>query len=275
MKFRSTLSKLVVEIFLMFVALTCIFPIVWMISTSLKSKSEVYTNMGLIPKAFHFDNYLVAWNEGISTYFLNSVIYVICVVSAVVIISSMAAYFFAKLDFPFKKYIFGIFIASIMIPVPGSFVPIYVLLVKLHIQDTRIGYMLPLISSGLAMGIFILKTFFESVPKQIEESAKIDGCSKLIIYFRIIIPLSMPAISTIVIFNTLGVWNEFLLASVIFTNNKLMPIQQGISVFIGQRFTQYELYMASTVIAIAPIVLLYTVLNKQVLNGIATGAIKE
>lgn len=274
-KFRSIYIKILKEVFLMFVALICLFPIAWMISTSLKSNSEVYTSNGILPKVFHFDNYVIAWTQGISTYFLNSVFYVICVVSAVVFIASLAAYSFAKLQFPFKKFVFGLFVASIMIPVPGSFVPIYVLLVKLHIQNTRIGYMMPLVAGGLAMAIFILKTFFESVPKTIEEAAKIDGCNKFMIYWRIIIPLSVPALSTIIIFNTLGVWNEYLLATVIFTDNKLMPIQQGISTFIGQHFTSYELYMSATIIALAPIILLYIFLNKQVLKGLTAGAIKE
>lgn len=258
----------------MFIALTCIFPIVWMISTSLKSKSEVYTNMGLIPKVFRFDNYSIAWKDGLSEYFLNSVYYVIIVVATILVITTMAAYAFAKLKFPFKKYILWVIITSILVPVPGSFVPVYVLLTKLGLQNTRTGYMMPLVAGGIAVAIFILKAFFEGIPNEIEESAKIDGCNKFRIYWQIILPLSLPAISTIVIFNVLGVWNEYLLATVILTNDKLMPIQQGISVFVGQRFTQYELYMAATFIATVPIIALYIVLNRQVLKGVTAGAIK-
>lgn len=275
MKFRTTFSRVAVQVFLIAVSITCIFPIIWMVSTSLKTRSEVYMSKSLIPKVLQFKNYAFAWTHGINTYFFNSLLYVIIVVTAVVIVSSLAAFAFSKLEFPFKKAILGIFIASIMIPVPGNFVPMYILLVKLRINNTRLGYMLPLVAGSLAVAIFILKAFFDGIPRQIEESAKMDGCRKLAIYARIIMPLSTPAIATIVIFNVLGVWNEYLLATVILNNDKIMPLQRGISVFVGQRFTQYELYMAASAIAIAPIILLYIILNGQVLKGVTTGAIKE
>jgi multiple sugar transport system permease protein/raffinose/stachyose/melibiose transport system permease protein len=118
-----------------------------------------------------------------------------------------------------------------MIPIPGSFIPLYVLLVKLGIQNTRIGYILPMINSGLAVAIFILKGFFEEIPKELEEAAIMDGCNKFQIYYKIMFPLAMPAISTIIIFNTLSAWNEYILAAVNFTNPNLMPIQQGLFVF--------------------------------------------
>jgi len=160
-----------------------------------------------------------------------------------------------------------------LIPIPGSFIPLYVLLVKLGIQNTRIGYILPMINSGLPVAIFILKGFFEKIPKELEEAAIMDGCNRFQIYYKIMFPLAMPAISTIIIFNTLSAWNEYILAAVNFTNPNLMPIQQGLLVFQGQYFTRYELLMAANVITTLPIILVYLALQKYIIKGITAGAI--
>ncbi len=273
--YKEFAKKTAIQIFLILVALSCIFPLVMMISTSLKTRSEVYTNRGLIPKSFHIDNYVIAWKNGnFSTYFLNSVLYTIIVVFGIVLISSLAAYGFSRLQFPLKKLFYGCFLLILMIPLPGSFIPLYVLIVKLGLQNTRIGYILPLINASIAVSIFILKAFFDGIPKSLEEAAQIDGCGKLKTYYKIIMPLSVSALFTIIIFAVLSVWNEYILAAVILNNDSLMPIQQGLYVFQGKYFTQYELLMAGSVIATMPIVLIYLVLSKHIIKGITSGAVK-
>lgn len=266
---------ILVQLLLILVSITCLFPLVWMLSTSLKTRSEVYTTRSLIPSRWNFENYVKAWVDGnFSVYFFNSVIYTLAIVAGVVIVSTLAAYALARLDFPLKNVVYFAFLIFMMIPIPGSFISLYVLLVKLGIQNTRIGYILPMINSGLAVAIFILKSFFEDIPKELEEAAIIDGCNKLQIYYGIMFPLAMPAISTIIIFNTLSAWNEYILATVNFTNPNLMPIQQGLFVFQGQYFTQYELLMAANVITTLPIILIYLMLQKYIVKGITAGAIK-
>ena len=273
---NNLIKKFFAQGFLIFIAVSCIFPLVWMISTSLKSKSEVYTNKSLIPYTLHFENYTTAWKSAkFSIYFYNSVFYTIVVVVAIVFISSLAAYAFARLNFPFKRIFYGLFLTILMIPLPGSFIPLYVLLVKLGIQNTRIGYILPLINASLATSIFILKAFFERIPKSLEEAAIIDGCGKFKLYYKIALPLAMPALATISIFGVLSVWNEYILAVVVLSRNELMPIQQGLFIFQGRYFTQYELLMAASVITTLPIILIYIILNKQIIKGITSGSVKE
>ena len=254
---KNFIKKFFVQGFLISIAVSCIFPLVWMISTSLKNRSEVYTNKSLIPIALHFENYITAWKAAkFSVYFYNTVFYTVVVVVSIVFISSLAAYGFARLDFPFKRLFYGLFLTILMIPLPGSFISLYVLLVKIGIQNTRIGYILPLINAGLATSIFILKAFFESIPKSLEEAATIDGCGKLRLYYKIALPLCMPAIATISIFGVLSVWNEYILAVVILNRNEIMPIQQGLFIFQGRYFTQYELLMAASVITTLPLILI-------------------
>ncbi len=267
-------SRILIHLFLISYAITCLFPLLWMISTSLKSTSEVYTNKSLIPQSLNFENYIKAWTEGnFSIYFTNSVIYTISIVLGIVIVSTLAAYAFARLNFPFKNIIYYAFLMMMLIPIPGAFVPLYVLLVKLGIQNTRIGYILPMINSGLSVSIFILKEFFEQIPKELEESAVIDGCGKFQVYYKIMFPLALPAISTIVIFNALSAWNEYILAAVNFTDPNKMPVQQGLFIFQGQYFTRYELLMAATTITTLPIIMIYLSMQKYIVRSL-TGAIK-
>lgn len=275
MNIKTIIGKAFVQLFLLSVAASCVFPLLWMISTSLKTRSEVYTNKSLIPEGINMQNYITAWKDAkFSVYFTNSILYTVCIVIGVLLVSSLAAYAYARLEFPLKKLTYCCFLITLMIPIPGSFIPLYVLLVKLGLQNTRIGYILPMINAGIAVGIFILRGFFEGIPKETEDAAIIDGCGKLGMYYKIVVPLSMPAMATIAIINTLASWNEYILAAVNFANNALMPVQQGLFVFQGQYFTQYELLMAANVITIIPMVLMYLLFNKQIIKGIAGGALK-
>lgn len=266
---------LVKELFLLFISLVCLFPIFWMISTSLKGTQEAFTSYSMIPKEWRFDNYITAWKQAdFSLYFFNSGIYTTVTVLGVWLVSTLGAYGFARLKIPGKKVIFYILIGSLMIPIPGSFIPLYLLMNKYHLTGTRLGYVLPLISGGLATSIFILKSFFEGVPKEFEEAAIIDGCGKFRIFTRIMVPLAKPAWMTVLIFTAMSTWNEYLWALIMFSRKELMPIQVGLQVFQGQYFTKYEMLMAGTAIAAIPMIIIYIIFQKRVISGIMAGGIK-
>jgi multiple sugar transport system permease protein/raffinose/stachyose/melibiose transport system permease protein len=161
-----------------------------------------------------------------------------------------------------------------MIPIPGSFIALYVLLNKLHLVDTRLGYILPQINGGLALGIFLLKTFFDDLPKELEDSARIDGCGRFRVYWHIALPLARPALAVLAIFNILAVWNEYLLAMLVLSNKSLMPLQRGLMVFQGAHITQYPLLMAGIVITVLPVLIVYLMLQKHIIKGITAGAVK-
>ncbi len=260
--------------FLILVSLSCIFPLVWMFSSALKTQATVFSDMSLFPAHPHWDNFYFAWTKGgFGIYFFNSIFYTLTVVIGVVFIASLAAYAFARLDFPGKNIFFYMFLATLMIPLPGAFIALYVLLMKLHLVNTRIGYILIQINGGLALGIFLLKTFFEKMPRDLEDAARIDGCGKFGIYWRVALPLAKPAIAVVVIFNALTVWNEYLLAMLLLSSKSLMPLQRGLMVFQGAHVTQYPLLMAGITITVIPIVLMYIVMQKYIISGITAGAV--
>ena len=268
--FKNTL----IHILLISVAVTCVFPLLWMVGSALKTQQAVFSDMSIIPRHPVWSNFYSAWTKGgFGIYFLNSIVYTVTVVFGIVIISSLAAFAFSRLRFPGKNFIFYIFLAAMMIPLPGSFVPLYVLMTKLHLVNTRIGYILCMINVGLSFSIYLLKTFFDKMPTALEDAARIDGCSKLGIWWNVALPLAKPAIAVIIIFNSLNVWNEYILATLIFSSKSLMPLQRGLMIFQGTHITEYPLLMAGMTITVLPIILVYLFMQKHIIKGITAGAI--
>jgi multiple sugar transport system permease protein/raffinose/stachyose/melibiose transport system permease protein len=273
-KAKKIIVNTLIHLFLITIALSCIFPLSWMVSSSLKTQATIFKDMSLIPREFHFENYILAWQEGgFGRYFLNSILYTVSVVIGIIIVASLAAYAFSRLRFPGRNLFFFMFMAAMMIPIPGSFVALYVLLTKLHLRNTAFGYILCMINVGLSTSIFLLKTFFDKLPRELEDAAKIDGCSKFGIWWQVALPLSRPVLAVVVIFNALNVWNEYVLALIIFDNKNLMPLQRALMMFQGEFMTNYPLLMAGLTITALPIIIVYLLMQKYIVKGVTSGAV--
>lgn len=273
-KSKKFLINTLVHIFLISVAVTCLYPLLWMIASSLKTQDIIFKDISLIPQQLRFENYINALKEeGFGRSFLNSIFYTGASVFGVVIIASLAGYAFSRLRFAGRTALFYMFIAAMMIPIPASFVPLYVLLNKLHLRDTPIGYILCMISVGLSVSVFLLKTFFDRMPKEVEDAARIDGCSKMGIWWHVALPLAKPVLAVVVIFNALNVWNEYILALIIFDSRKFMPLQVALQVFRGEFVTNYPLLMAGLTIAALPIIIVYLLMQKYIVKEITSGAV--
>lgn len=270
---RITLN-LLIHLFLISVAITCLYPLLWMVSSSLKTQETIFKDISLIPHQFRLMNYVLAWREGgFGHNFLNSIFYTASVVLGIVIVASLAAYAFSRLHFPGRNLLFYIFMAAMMIPIPGSFVALYVLLNKLHLRNTPLGYILCMINVGLSTSIFLLKTFFDKLPRELEDAARIDGCSKLGIWWHVALPLAKPVLAVVVVFNALTVWNEYILALIIFDSRQFMPLQVALQTFQGEFVTNYPLLMAGLTITALPIIIIYLLMQKYIIKGVTSGAI--
>jgi len=271
---KKVTLNLLIHLFLLSVAATCLYPLLWMVASSFKTQETIFSDISLIPKAFHFENYYFAVSQSdFGRYFLNSVFYTASVVFGIVVISSMAAYAISRLRFPGRNIIFAVFMAAMMIPIPGSFVALFVLLNKLHLRDTPLGYILCMINVGLSVSIFLLKTFFDTMPRELEDAARIDGCSRWGIWRHVALPLAKPALAVVVVINALNVWNEYVLALVIFDNKNLMPLQRALMLFRGEFLTNYPLLMAGLTITALPIIILYLLMQKYIVKGVVSGAV--
>jgi raffinose/stachyose/melibiose transport system permease protein len=273
-RIQKIFTNTIIHILLLSVAVTCLFPMLWVVASSFKTQETVFQDLSLVPKEWHFQNYRQAWDEGgFGRHFLNSLVYTVCVVVGIVIISSMAAYAFSRLSFPGRNALFYMFLVAMMIPIPGSFVALYVLLNKLRLRNTEIGYILAMINVGLSTSIFLLKTFFDKTPKELEDAARIDGCSKLGIWWHVALPLAKPVLAVVVVFNALNVWNEYLLALLIFDDRLKMPLQVALQKFQGEFVTNYPLLMAGLTITAVPIIILYLIMQKYIVKGVTQGAV--
>jgi raffinose/stachyose/melibiose transport system permease protein len=272
-KAKRIIINTLIHLFLITISVSCILPLGWMVSSSLKTQETVFKDMSFIPREFHYQNYILAWQAGgFGQYFLNSIIYTVSVVIGIIIVASLAAYAFSRLRFPGRKILFLMFMAAMMIPIPGSFVALYVLLNKLHLRNTGLGYILCMISVGLSMSIFLLKTFFDKLPRELEDAARIDGASKFGIWWHVAMPLARPVLAVVVIFNALNVWNEYVLAMIMFDSKNLMPLQRALMVFQGEFLTNYPLLMAGLTITALPIILVYLLMQKYIVKGVTEGA---
>ncbi len=270
----SLFRDIFIHTFLLIVAFSCLFPLFWMFRCSLMTNATVLVDKALIPDTIVWHNYVVAWTKGqFGTYFLNSVIYTVSVVFGIVVVSSLAAYAFSRLKFPGKDIIFNLFVAAMMIPLPGSFVPLYVLMTKLGLVNTRIGYILCMINVGLSLSILLLKTFFDKMPSDLEDAARIDGCTKLGIWRHVALPLARPALAVIIIYNSLNVWNEYILATLLLGDKGLMPLQRGLEVFRGAHQVDYPVLMAGLTMTALPIIVIYLLMQKHIVKGLSSGAV--
>ena len=256
-------------------ALISMFPVVYMLLASIQSTQQIYQGVQVVPHHPIFGNYLHAWKQAsFGRYLGNSVIYTTSVTALVLLFGTAAAYAFARLRFYGKNVVYYLLLVFLFVPIPGQFIPLYVVLVRLHLANTRIGYILPLVNASLAPAIFILRRFFEALPREVEEAALVDGASRFRIYRSIALPMAKPAIATVGILTVLSVWNEFVLALIVFSDQKLMPLQVGVQTFQGTYFSEYGLMMAALSIATLPVVAVYIAFQRFIIKGVMAGAVK-
>jgi multiple sugar transport system permease protein len=270
----SRLSGVLIQAALLIGAVGSLFPFVWMVLTSLKSYIEASASQSLVPSMWLFSNYITAWNQvGIfPRYFANSVFIGISTVLGVLISSTLAGYAFARMRFPGRDPLFVLLLMTMMVPFEVTLVPNFILMRDLHWVDTYMALIVPWTAS--AFSIFLLRQFFRAIPQDLYDAAVMDGCWHLRFLWSIVLPLSKPALITSGLLTFLGSWNSLMWPLLVTNNPSLRPIQVGIAAFISDAGTQVQLLLAAVTISIAPIILLYLVLQRWFIEGIATIGIR-
>jgi len=251
------------------------FPFVITLFMSLKSMQEYMTgNFWGFPKHIYFGNLKRILFSTFNLYIVNSVFVSAIAVSVTTLIASMAGYAFAKLKFRLSPFVFLLFITGMMIPVHTTLIPIYQLTKAMGLTDRLLGLVFPYISIGLPVAIYIITTFFKDVPDSIQESAFIDGASSFRIYWSIMLPISVPAISTVTILNFLSYWNEFIYALTLINTGAKRTIPLGIKDFYGAETVNIPAIFATILIASLPVIIFYMIAQEKVINGLSAGAVK-
>ena len=273
---KYTKATLATQIIMSVIGLLYLLPVLIVFNYSLKTKKELYLTKALsLPSKIQFDNYKKAFSKlNLSTTFTNTLVYTLVSVLILAILCSMTAWAIARCKAKFFKFCYVYFIIGILIPAQALFLPIYVIGYKLNLTNTRYGIIFMYIATGISFGVFLMTSFMSTVPVELEEAARIDGCSVFKTFFTIVLPLLKPAMATLIIMQSFQIWNDYLLASLYVSKKNLKTLTVVIQSLFGAQTSDYTTAMAAIVISVLPIAILFLSLQKYFIKGMTVGAVK-
>jgi raffinose/stachyose/melibiose transport system permease protein len=249
-------------------------PLFLVFVTALKDRLQIAENPLGLPDPFLWENFTRAWIEGnFGLFFKNSILITFPTVIAVVALSLLAAYAFALLKFPFKEILFIFFIAGMTIPLGVLAIPLFYEMLDLGLINTHWALILPQVGISLPFGILLLRSFIQDLPSGIIDAARIDGCSDWGLLWQIVMPISRPAVFSLVIFMFTWSWNEFLLSTVLLQTEAVRTLPLGLNFFRGRYSSDFPMLMAGAIITFIPVVIVYLFFQRHFIKGIAAGSL--
>jgi multiple sugar transport system permease protein/raffinose/stachyose/melibiose transport system permease protein len=244
-------------------------PVTWMLFAAFKTRREIFTDPLGLPDTLSFDSFGRAWTVGLGTFMLNSAIVTTVSVLLIVLVSGMAAYVLSRSESRWMQVIYLFIVAGFAVPVTAVLVPLYQMLSGAGLLNSRLGIALPYAAYGIPFTTILFYAFFLDFPRELEEAARLDGCGRVQIFFRIIIPLSGPAVASAAIFQAVFIWNEFLLALLMLTRPALKTLPVGILQLQGEFTSDWPAVMAGLAISTLPILVLFVLLQKYFVRSLA------
>lgn len=256
------------------IAVATMYPLVWMVLTSLRDRNTVFTGP-FIPERVTFDAYGDAWTEtNFGHHLRNSLVITTLSLVAIMVLSTTAGYAFAKLRFPFKRLIYILLLSTMAMPATSLVIPLYLQVRRLGLLDTTPGLILVYIGSMTPFSTFLLRSFFATLPDELIEAGRLDGASELTIFRRVMLPLAAPGVATVMILQFLNLWNEFLYANVLLQDPSKHPLQPVVFNLVGRFNTPWNILTAALTIAIVPVVVVYVRMQRRFVAGLTLGAVK-
>ena len=271
---RIKILRLFTGILLSIGLIIMLYPFLWMLITSFKREADIRSfPPTLFSVNYTFENYINIWRRiPFLLYYRNTIIFASCVTMCSIILDSMAGYSFARINFKGKNILFVFVLLTLMIPFQVIMVPLYSELFHLKLLNSYLGLILPRATN--AFGIFMMRQFFVSLPKGLEEAARIDGCSEFQIYKKIMLPLCKPALITLIIFHFMYNWNDLLYPLIIATKPEMKTLSAGLASFMGTHVVDYGIMMAGSIMSLLPIFAFYCFAQKVFVQGIAMTGMK-
>jgi raffinose/stachyose/melibiose transport system permease protein len=250
-------------------------PLCFILISSLKDDEDIFMRPFNLPQVWHFEYYKEVWvNYNLYRYFLNSIYYTSVSVVATVVLCALGAYAIVRLKWRLKNAAFNYLLLGLMVPTHALVVPLYIIAVKLHMNDPRITIVLIMTATHITTTLFILSGYLKKMPREMEGAAVIDGCTIGGVFFRVVVPIMQPAIATVAIFNFLSIWNDFFVSLIFINNQKNWSIQLGMSLFKGSLAIRYSHLLVAISITILPAIVLYAFMNRKIIAGLTAGAVK-
>lgn len=266
---RFRMINLVLYGFVSLWSLFVIMPIAWMVFAAFKTRKEIFTEPLGIPSNLSFDSFERAWGVGVGTFMLNSALVTIMSVVVIVIVAGMAAYVLARSDNKWMQLIYLAIVAGFAVPVTAVLVPLYQMVSAAGLTNNLVGIVLPYAAFGIPFTTILFYAFFLDFPRELEEAARLDGCSRVQIFFRVIVPLSGPAVASAAIFQAVFIWNEFLLALLLLTRPALKTLPVGILQLQGEFTSDWPAVMAGLAMATVPILAVFIFSQKYFVRSLA------
>lgn len=260
---------------MIFFLIITLYPIFWLLNGSLKTETEFFSNVWGISADPQFGNYASAWlRADFSTKYLNSVITTFSFLCILIPINCCAGYALARVDFRGRNFIYPFLLLGIVMPAGVLAMPTFNVVNEMGLLNTRSGLVLVYVAQAISFGMFLMRSFFISLPRSLEEAATIDGCSRFQAFLKVMLPLAIPGITTQIIFSGLAVWNEYLRANLLIRSPELQTIPLGMASFANQDNVNYPEMFAALIMAIIPVVLIYFLLQKTFVKGVTAGSVK-
>jgi multiple sugar transport system permease protein len=275
---RAKRAAMLKHVFLIAASFVMIYPLLWMVASSLKPNNEIFGQLGLIPSDPQWSNYTSGWNAlpvSFTNFFWNSAVVTVLSVIGNVISCSFAAYAFARLEFSGKNIWFALMMMTLMIPYHVVLIPQYLTFLQLGWVNTYLPLVVPRFLASDAFFIFLMIQFFRQLPRELDEAAMIDGCSPFKIYWAVILPLSLPAMTTAAIFSFIWTWEDFLGPLVYLNDIKDYTVPLALRMFLSQdSVSEFGQMFAMSVLSILPIILFFVIFQRFIIRGIAMSGMK-
>jgi raffinose/stachyose/melibiose transport system permease protein len=264
-----------IQLMLAINAVIMIYPLFVMVMSSFKTNAEIFSSPFALPSSFSLTNAERVWNEtNFVRYLANSVGITMAAVALILLFSTMAAYAIARYQFRLSALVLMFFLSGMTVPLKLAIIPLFIQLDSLGLVDSYAGLVLVYVAMGIPSAVFIMTGFLRTLPRELEESARMDGASEFRIMRSIMLPLARPALVIVAIQNAVPIWNDFFFPLVLITSDELKTLPQGLTVFVGEFTTDWGVLFTGLTLAALPITLLYIMLSKQFISGITQGAVK-
>lgn len=272
---RYTPKLIILEIFLLIIALIYLSPFYFVVVNSFKPFGEIVENAASFPEVWNFQNYIKAWDMvSFPVVFMNSVIVTTFSIAGMVLMGSMTAWRLVRRNHPMMHVIFILFVSAMVIPFQSVMIPMVKVANIFGLMNSRIGVIIIYFGFGMPLTVFLLHGYIKSIPHELEDSAYIDGCTITQTFFRIVMPLLQTMIITVIILQTLWIWNDFLLPLLVLYKESIKTIPLGIFGFFGQYLNRWDWALSTLIMGMVPIIIFFLFLQKYIIKGITAGSVK-
>ncbi|KIL41641.1 sugar ABC transporter permease [Gordoniibacillus kamchatkensis] len=260
---------------LLFFAFVSIYPILLMIMSSFKTKMEIITHPLGLPSGFSLNNYIEVWNKvHFADYFVNSLYVSAVSVLLILLVSSLAAFYIARYSFRWSGFVLFFFMLGLMLPMRLAISPLYMMMLKLKLLDTLTSLIIVYVAGHISFAVFVFYGFFRTLPKDLDQSARIDGCNDFQVYYKIVLPLMRPALATVSIVDLIAIWNDFFYPLIFLKSTELGTIPLGMLTLFGEYDTDWNLLFCGLTLSSLPMILAFLFASRQFIEGMTTGAVK-